>query len=180
MSGAVLWAVLSIALLSSNAAEAPGKGQETTGNRTAILNAARDVMRDSHFCALITIAEDGQPLARAMEPFEPTEDFHVWLGTNARTHKIDQIRNDPRVTLYYFDPKSPGYVTILGSARIVDDPDARQKYWRKSWEAFYEDGNRGSDYILIEVSAKTIQVVSYSHGIASAPQTWGAATVTFP
>ncbi len=171
---------LSLALSLGLPPKIASQSQETAENRAEILDAARDLMRASHYCALITLGDDGRPLARTMDPFEPTPDFHVWLGTNKRTHKIAQIRKDPRVTLYYFSPDSPGYVTILGSARIVDDAAARKQYWKKEWADFYEDGNEGPDYILIEVVPQTIQVVSYSHGIASDPQTWGPATVNFP
>jgi len=153
---------------------------ETAENRADILDAARDLMQSSHYCALITLGDDGRPLARAMDPFEPTRDFHVWLGTNRRTHKIKQIQKDPRVTLYYFSPDSPGYVTILGSARIVDEAAAKKQYWKKEWADFYDDGAEGPEYILIEVIPQTVQVVSNSHGIASEPQTWGPATVQFP
>ena len=175
-----VFAALSLVLGNLSTGSATAQTEKPAENRADVLNAARDLIRDSHYCALITIGEDGQPQARAMDPFEPTEDFHVWLGTNARTHKIAQIRNNSRVTLYYFTPDSPGYVTVLGSARIVDDPDTKLRFWKEEWKGFYENGNQGSDYILIEVVPKAIQVVSYSHGIASEPQTWGPATVNFP
>ena len=64
--------------------------------------AAREIIKDAGNCALITIDEDGKPRARTMDPFSPEDDFMVWFGTNIKSRKVKQIRNDPRVTLYYF------------------------------------------------------------------------------
>jgi len=54
------------------------------------------------------------------------------------------------VTLYYFDPKAPGYVNLLGHARLVDTPEARQRHWQRWWDAFYA---KKSDALLIVAGA---------------------------
>jgi general stress protein 26 len=33
--------------------------------------------------------------------FPPEEDMTVWIATSTLTRKVQQIRRDPRVTLYY-------------------------------------------------------------------------------
>jgi hypothetical protein len=78
---------------------------ETTPPRDTLIAAARQVMESARFCALITLDKSGHPRARAMDPFSPEEDMTVWLGTNRRTRKVQDIKNDSRVTLFYLDPE---------------------------------------------------------------------------
>ena len=73
-------------------------------------NVAREIMTAASTCALITIDEEGQPRVRAMDPFLPESDFTVWFGTNPKSRKVNQIKKNPKVTLYYLDSDATGYV----------------------------------------------------------------------
>jgi general stress protein 26 len=112
-----------------------------------------------------------------MDPFLPEDDMEVWLGTDRRTRKVQDIEKDPRVTLYYFAPEGDGYVSISGTARLVDDPVEKNRRWKSGWEQYYAD--READYILIAVRPKRMEVISYSRGIAGNPETWIAPVVEF-
>ncbi len=138
--------------------------------RERMLGTAREIMNAARFCALITLDESGRAEARTMDPFPPEEDLTVWFGTNARSRKVSQIRRDPRVTLYYFDPQSQGYVTLFGSARLVNDPKEKKARWKDAWAGFYPD--RDKDYILITVTPERLEVVSPKHGIVNSGADW--------
>jgi len=92
---------------------------------------AREIIDAAGCCALITLDDEGQPRARTMDPFSPKDDFTIWFGTNTKSRKVKQIKNEPRVTLYYFDKPSSSYVTIHGKAIIIDDAKEKMKYWKK-------------------------------------------------
>ena len=68
--------------------------------RATLIAAAREIIAAARFCALVTVDDSGQPHARGMDPFEPDEDFTIWMGTNRHTRKVREIARDPRVTLY--------------------------------------------------------------------------------
>ncbi|MCA1790096.1 MAG: pyridoxamine 5'-phosphate oxidase family protein [Thioalkalivibrio sp.] len=135
-----------------------------------MLDVAREIMLASRFCTLVTIPESGHPRARIMDPFPPEEGLAVWMGTHRKTRKIEDIRNDPRVTLSYFDSEAGRYVSLMGRARIVDDPAEKERHWKSEWEAFYPDRER--DYLLIAVTPETIEVVSDVDGIVGDSETW--------
>ena len=78
-------------------------------------------MNSAGTCALITLDEEGRPRVRAMDAFPPENDFTVWFGTNPKSRKVNQIKNDPRVTLYYLENDGSGYVMIYGKAQLVDE-----------------------------------------------------------
>ena len=134
-------------------------------------------MTSARYCALVTVGGDGHPQARAIDAFPPEEGLVVWIGTNTGTRKVAQIRSDERVTLYYLSPNADGYVTLLGTAELVDDLRARREHWKESWGAFYEDAWRGDDYVLIRVVPSRVEVMSVPHGIASQPTGWSPAIV---
>jgi general stress protein 26 len=135
-------------------------------------------MGSAQFCSLITLDNSGQPRARVMDAFAPDENLVVWLATSRKSRKVEQIGNDPRVTLYYFDSNTMSYVTLLGTAELVDDPLEKAQRWKDGWEAFYP-GER-EDYLLIRVVPRQLEVISFAHGIAGDPETWTPLSVEFP
>jgi len=139
--------------------------------------AANKIMNSAGTCALITLDEEGRPRVRVMDAFPPENDFTVWFGTNPESRKVNQIKNDPRVTLYYLDTDDSGYVMIHGKAQLVDDLHEKEKHWKAEWEAFYPDKPDG--YLLIKVSPEWMEVVSYAYGITGDPVTWEPPKVTF-
>ncbi|MEE4256023.1 MAG: pyridoxamine 5'-phosphate oxidase family protein [Bacteroidales bacterium] len=140
-------------------------------------DAAMEIMTSANTCALISLDREGRPRVRAMDPFPPEADFTIWLGTNSNSRKVDQIKNDPRVTLYYLEDDASGYVMIHGTAYLVNDPGEKDKRWKKEWEAFYPE-NRET-YLLIKIVPEWMEVVSYPHGITGDPVSWEPAKIIF-
>lgn len=132
--------------------------------------AARRLMIGARYCALITIGEDGQPQARTIDPSPPDDRMVVSFVTNPATRKVRQIERDPRVTLYYFDERSPGYVTVIGTATVVADPDAKQKLWLQKWTPFYPGG--AGSAVVYEVTPRRIEIVDVARRIVGDAQTW--------
>jgi general stress protein 26 len=142
-----------------------------------LLEAAREIMAVSRYCALITVDSTGRAQARALDPFPPDENMMVWLGTNPRSRKVAEIRRNPRVTLFYIDREGQGYVTISGTARLVNDPKEKAKRWKEEWKAFYPD--RAKNYLLIEVTPQKLEVISEKRKIQGDPNTWKPPVVEF-
>ncbi len=138
---------------------------------TAVLDAARATIAAAKFCFLITV-ESGQPQARLVNPFDPEADMTVWMGTNRKTRKVEQIRKNSRVTLAYPDIPGMGYVTLVGRARLVHSIEERRRRWKPEWAGFYPGGPEGDTYMLIEFKPERIEVMSVARKIASDPLAW--------
>lgn len=155
-------------------------GQNTKQNdsiRTQLTSVARTIITNAGICTLITLNEDGLPMARAMDPFLPESDFTVWFGTNPKSRKVKQIKNNPIVTLYYLDKDASGYVVIHGRAELVNELGEKEKHWKTEWQAFYP--NKTEDYLLIKVVPNWMEVLSTTHGITGDPKTWEVPVVVF-
>lgn len=147
--------------------------------REEIIAAAREIIAAAGNCALITIGPDGAPQARMMDPFPPADDLTAWMATSRTTRKVAEMRADERVTLIYFDRDNPGYATLIGRARLVDDVAERRARWKEQWNEYYPGGPEGDSYLLIELVPERLEVVSVKHDIAAAPLAWQPAIVMF-
>lgn len=142
--------------------------QDTT--RINLIKAAKEIMNAATYCALITLDEEGRPRVRVMDPFKPEGDLIVWFGTNPNSRKVAQIKNDPRVTLYYLDNDASGYVMIHGKAHLVDDPTEKENRWKDGWDDFYLNKPKG--YLLIKVIPEWMEILSTSRGLLGDKITW--------
>ena len=153
--------------------------QETpaTIQRDSLLSAARDYMHTARFCALVTIDSSGSPHVRTMDPFDPNENMVVYLGTNRNSRKIREIQNNPNVTLFYTQNKGVGYVSLIGTAFIIDDSAKKAELWKEEWKNFYDE--QRDNYILIRIVPKRLEILNYARGITSDEKTWETPAVGF-
>lgn len=141
-----------------------------------LLEVAREIMLSARYCALISIDVEGQPRARTVDPFEPGDNFVVWMATRPVTRKVDQIRKNPKTTLYYWDSDASSYVTLMGTAELVDD-EATLKAMRREQdsERFYPDFP--DDYLLIRFTPDYLEAIV--PGYRGDRETWAPARHEF-
>jgi len=153
------------------------KNQESAFNRDTLISAAKKLMTEARYCALITLDKSGNPQVRTMDPFSPEEDMVIWLGTNSESRKVKEIDNDSRVSLYYEAPDASGYVVLKGRASLVNDPQQKHIHWKPEWENFYSA--QKSEYLLIKVVPDRLEIIDYRHGIVSKSKKWTVPYVDF-
>ncbi len=146
--------------------------------RDKYITIAREIIETAHYCALITLDQFGKPHVRMMEPVSHQDDMVVWLGTNSKSRKVQEIRNNPQVTLYYSDHEGGSYVAIAGTANLIDDPEKKDRLWREEWDTLFP-GWKNNFYILIQVIPNRLEILSYMHGIVGDPETWEAPHIDF-
>jgi general stress protein 26 len=95
----------------------------TSAQESEVLSLARDVINKVRYGALISMGEAGQPRSRIVDAFPPDDDFVIYVATKPNTRKVKQIRNQPKVTLFYFDPESRNYVSVMGNATLIEADD---------------------------------------------------------
>ncbi|NQT23953.1 pyridoxamine 5'-phosphate oxidase family protein [candidate division KSB1 bacterium] len=156
--------ILVITLITSSliAQEKQDKLQQEI-SRDSLLTLARTIIDSAQCRTFITVDENGKPQARAMSPFTPEEDMVIWLGTNPRSRKVKQIKNNPNVMVYYYDTKGHSYVSVAGLAQIVDDSDKLSHYWKESWTRYYPEPEK--DYVLIKVVPKRMEICSFEYNL---------------
>jgi general stress protein 26 len=157
---------LSFALLffsSALLAQDEGANPQTEFSRDSLLHASRTIIDSAKCRVLVTVDENGRPHAREMDPFAPDENMVIWFGTNPKTRKVQQIKSNPNVAVFYYDSKSVSYVSINGTAELVNDPELKKKYWKDYWERYYADPEK--EYILIKVVPERLELISYQYNL---------------
>lgn len=147
------------------------QGNDTDShNRDSVINAAKEIISSVKYCALITIDSAGTANIRTMNPFPPEEDMTVWMATNSRSRKYNEIKKNPNVTLYYANhSKADGYVTIKGKAVLIDDMAEKLKRKRDYWDQSFPDWKY---LVLIKVIPERLEVINYKKRLYNAEPTW--------
>ncbi len=138
---------------------------------------ALEIINQSAFCSLTTLDEEGIPESRMMQTLPVGEDFVIWLGTKSNSQKVTQINNNPKVSVYYTEAHSTGYVNVQGEAEIINDEVSKSKHYKEGWDAYYP--NKDEDFILIKITPIKLQIVSYAQGIVSTKEDWRAEEIIF-
>jgi general stress protein 26 len=155
-------------------AQAPKSSQY---QRDSLIAGAREIMGLQKYCALITVDSSHQANVRTMNPFPPESDMTVWMATNSRSRKAEEIRHNPNVCLYYADhAQARGYVSIKGKAILVDDMQEKLKRKREYWTEAFPDWKY---LLLIKVVPEKIEVINYSKNIVNDSLTWMPPTIDF-
>ncbi len=141
-------------------------------NRDTIIVAAREIIKSTNYCALVTIDSTGQPQTRTMNPFPLNDEIVIWFATSRTSRKVREIRRNPKVSVYYADHISAkGYVNITGKAEVIDDRDLLVKMKREYWNGIKDWQNI---FVLIKIVPENMEVVNYKHGVNGDSGTFGA------
>lgn len=144
--------------------------KDFTVEEQKIINLSKDIIQETYFGTFITIDKEGQPRARVMEPFAPDDDFTIWLATNPKSRKVAQLQANPKATIHYFDKNHLGYVSLMGTATLVNDPKIKASKWKDGWENFYP--NKDKDYLLIKFIPQTLELISIPNKYTGDSVTW--------
>lgn len=150
---------------------------QNTIDRDTILTAAREIIKETTYCALITIDSVGQPQVRTMNPFPLNDEFITWFATSRTSRKVKEIRNNPRVSVYFADHvNAKGYVSITGTAEVIDNKELLVKMKRAYWE-----GMKGwqDKFVLIKIVPKFLEVINYKHHLNNDQETFRAPSISF-
>jgi len=135
-----------------------------------VIVAAKEVISAANFVSLISLDQEQQPRARIMEFFQPDADFEIWMATNPKSRKVTQIEQQSKVTLHYFDTTQLAYVSLMGNAYMVNDPQIKASKWKEGWEKFYP--NKTTDYRLIRFVPEQLEYIGIVKGFTGDQETW--------
>ncbi|MFW9792773.1 MAG: pyridoxamine 5'-phosphate oxidase family protein [Candidatus Thorarchaeota archaeon] len=114
---------------------------------------------------LTTVDRKGFPQTRAMfnlrnkERFpklislfeKHLEDFMIIFSTNTSSTKIEDIRSNPAVSVYYCNPEEWKGVMFGGEIEIVDDLKLKRGLWHEGWERYYPEGYDDPDHTVLRI-----------------------------
>jgi general stress protein 26 len=121
-----------------------------------VISLARQVITAARYGTLVTVDDEGQPRTRIVDPFLPDDAFVIYVATKPVTRKVQQIRSNNKVSLFYFDAEGRNSVSVMGRAQLIDDLDLKLQMRRAAdSDKIYPDFPQ--DYLLIKITPTRIE-----------------------
>jgi general stress protein 26 len=126
---------------------------ETPNNMTREQMVAKvaELIKDINVAMMTTEAEDGLLHSRPMATQKTEFDGTLWFFTGLSTGKISEIDWNPEVNLSYSDGSANKYVSVSGTAEIVDDRAKKEELWSAIYKAWFPQGLDDPDLCLMKV-----------------------------
>ncbi|MEP7303564.1 MAG: pyridoxamine 5'-phosphate oxidase family protein, partial [Caldimonas sp.] len=78
-------------------------------------------------------------------------DESLWFFMSKRGDPVDDLKAEPIVNLGYADPSEDTYVSVSGTAAVLEDAAKKQQLWSKLAEAWFPGGPTDPDLALVQV-----------------------------
>ena len=112
-----------------------------------------DMIKDTRFAMFTTRHRNGHLHARPMttQNSKVDEDDSLWFFMSRKSEPVDDFETDPTVNVSYANPSKDSYVSVSGTARLVEDNAKKQQLWNKMSEAWFPAGPADPDLALVQV-----------------------------
>ena len=111
------------------------------------------LIKDIRFAMFTARLGDGQLHARPMTTQNkgPDEDGSLWFFMSRRSELVVALQSDATVNVCYADIGADSYVSVSGSAGVVEDLSKKNALWSKLSEAWFPGGAADPDLALVQV-----------------------------
>jgi len=112
-----------------------------------------DMIKDIRFGMLTVRGADGRLYARPMttQNGEADRGGVIWFFMARSGQPVADLTAYPDVSVTYADPDSHSYVSVSGSARILEDPVKKQELWGPAAKLWFPGGVDDPDLALVAV-----------------------------
>lgn len=125
----------------------------TSHNHQEAIETVRKLIKGIDIAMLTTVTEEGL-VSRPMKTQEVEFDGDLWFLTMKDTGKYDELKQNPNVNVVYV---GKSYVSIRGTAELVDSKDKIKQYWNIAYEKMLKTTVDDPNLILIKVKAETAE-----------------------
>ena len=115
-----------------------------------------ELTREIDICMLVTRTEAGLRGRPMSNNGEVEYDGDTWFFSYRDTPKVEEISADPRVELAYIATERGTWLSIEGTAEVVEDEQRKRELWQKDLESWFESGPDDDRLVLIKVRADLV------------------------
>jgi len=128
-------------------------GIDTVGDTAESRAKLWDLVKDIRFAMFTTRHDNGHLHSRPMttQNSKLDEDSSLWFFASRKGDSVADITGEAAVNVSYADPGQDSYVSVAGTAFVVDDMAKKKQLWSKMTEAWFPGGVDDPDLALIQV-----------------------------
>ncbi len=119
------------------------------------LTPIRTIMESVRTCMLTTVSSDGSLHSTPMTTQQAQFDGDAWFLVGRTSHTAEHIGGNPTVNVSYSGDSS--WLSLAGSARIVDDAAKKKELWSTFAEAWFPDGEEDPNVVVLKVESDSAQ-----------------------
>jgi len=121
----------------------------------AELSILNEIMSSERICMLVTTTADGRLHAHPMTTQETEYDGSSWFLAKQSSETVRDLRSRPSVNVSYSGKSS--WLSIAGTASVVDDPAKKAELWNTFTEAWFPDGRDDPDVVVVRVAGESAE-----------------------
>lgn len=112
-----------------------------------------EMIQDTRFAMFTTRHDNGHLHARPMttQNSKVDEDDSLWFFMSKKSDPVADFASDPTVNVAYANPSRDRYVSVSGTAQVVEDSAKKRQLWNKMSEAWFPGGPSDPDLALVQV-----------------------------
>jgi general stress protein 26 len=118
-----------------------------------------ELVKDIRFGMLTAPHADGTLRSRPMTTQNAKDDRSgaLWFFTQRSGESALDLAREPEVNVAYTDPDKDIYVSVAGTARLVEDPARAKAMWGPINQAWFPGGPTDPDLALVQVSIAHVE-----------------------
>jgi general stress protein 26 len=131
---------------------------------------------------LTTASADGTLHSRPMATLERAFDGDLYFFTGRASHKVEDIEARSQVNLAFSEPDRQRFVSVVGSAALIEDEGRKRELWSPAMTAWFPGGIDDPDLALLRVrvsqadawtspTSAVVRIAGFLHAVATGERT---------
>jgi len=115
----------------------------------------REIVDGIRFAMMTSVDGAGDVQSRPMPPQQADDDGTLWFLVPRQSSLTDQLREQPVVLITYGDVRSRSYMSVTGTATVLQDPAKAAELWDAAVRSWFPDGPADPEVAVIKVEVAT-------------------------
>lgn len=128
---------------------------EQTSSRDEAVATVAGLVKGIRVAMLTAIDAQGRLVSRPMATQDVDFDGDIWFITERSAEHTRNLQAHPQVNVAYAGDSS--WVSVAGTAKVVDDPARLEEYWNTFTDAWLEGGPDNPENVLVHVETDTAE-----------------------
>lgn len=111
----------------------------------------REIAMDANICMFVSDLSNLPLAGRPMATQEVDKEGNIWFMSDRNSNKNKEIVNDGKVQLFYSHTSNYEYLSIFGTAEIVNDRSKIEELWTPMAKTWFKEGVDDPNIRLIKV-----------------------------
>ncbi|MBX3064502.1 MAG: pyridoxamine 5'-phosphate oxidase family protein [Anaerolineae bacterium] len=125
----------------------------------------RELIKDVDIAMLTTMDQDGSLRSRPMGTQDFEFDGDLWFFTSVDTAKVSEIKTENRVNVSYAAPDKNRYISVSGTATLINDKAKMKEYWSPIYKIYFPDGLEDPNLRLLKIKVEKAEYWDGPNGL---------------